>query len=76
MVFALQYSLCFEPFCRANILQVHLWGICTTKWLKNSTYMDLTLSISVICRPVALIVIYVVDPNVCRLLHVSPARTI
>jgi len=38
--------------------------------------MVLTLSISVICRPVALIVIYVVDPNVCRLLHVSQARTI
>jgi len=37
--------------------------------------MVLTLSISVICRPVALIVIYVVDPNVCRLLHVSQTRS-
>jgi len=42
MVFALPYSWCFELFCSANILEVHLWDICT-KWLKISTYMVLTL---------------------------------
>lgn len=59
-----------------NILQVHLWGNCTTKWLKNSTYMVLALSISALIAEIALIFIYVVDPNVRRLLHVSQARTI